>query len=140
MISTYHFQTNDMMKKKHKFLIDALSKMSADDRDDWVKHLSTVLWTDRSTVKINIEKTSYFFLCESESILFIEMKHFIWKILFWKKVRSISDLLVMRARQLKKKDENMTKTVDMMRRMRKQNKELFDNYHEIRDKEIKKKI
>ena len=139
MISTYHFQTNDMMKKKHKFLIDALSKMSADDRDDWVKHLSTVLWTDRSTVKISTEKTPYFLLCENESILFIEIKHFIWKILLWEKVRSISDLLVMRARQLKKKKEDMTQTVDMMRRMRKQNKELFDDYHEIRNKEIKEK-
>ena len=45
----------------------------------------------------------------------------------------------MRARQLKKKNENMTKTVDMMRQMRKQNKEFFNDYHEIQNKEIKKK-
>ena len=34
----------------------------------------------------------------------------------------------------------MTKTIDMMRRMRKQNKEFFDDYHEIRNKKIKKNM
>ena len=139
VISAYHFQANDMMKKKHKLLIDAFNKMSADDRENWIKHLSTVLWTDRSTVKISTEKTSYFLLCESESVLLIEMRHFIWKILLWKKIRSISDLLIMRARQLKRRNKNMTEAVDMMRRMRKQNKKLFDDYHEIRNKEIEER-
>ena len=109
MISTYHFQTNDIIKKKYKFLIDTFNKMSADNRENWIKHLSTVLWIDRSTMKINIKKTSYFLLCESESVLFIEMKHFIWKILFWKKIRNISDLLIMRVRQLKKKTKTWQK-------------------------------
>ena len=61
MILTYHFQTNDMTEKKYKFLIDAFSKMFVDDRENWIKHLLIVLWIDRSTIKINIEKTSYFF-------------------------------------------------------------------------------
>ena len=46
----------------------------------------------------------------------------------------------MRARQLERRDENMTKAADMMRRIRKQNKELFDDYHKIWNKEIEKKI
>ena len=37
----------------------------------------------------------------------------------------------MRARKLEKKNENMTKIIDMMRQMREQNKFFFDNYHEI---------
>ena len=45
----------------------------------------------------------------------------------------------MRGRQLKKKNEDMTETVDMIRRMRKQNKKFFDDYHEVRNKKIKKK-
>ena len=40
---------------------------------------------------------------------------------------------------IEKKNENITKTVDMIRRMRKQNKKFFDDYHEIRNKKIKKK-
>ena len=34
----------------------------------------------------------------------------------------------------------MTKIIDMIRQMREQNKEFFDNYHEIRNKKIKKNM
>ena len=32
MISFYHFQINEMIEKKHKFLIDALFKMTENDK------------------------------------------------------------------------------------------------------------
>ena len=79
VISAYHFQTNDMMKKKHKFLINALSKISADNRENWIKYLLIVLWTDRSTVKINIKKTSYFFCVNASPYCSLK-----WNILFEK--------------------------------------------------------
>ena len=103
MISFYHFQINEMIEKKHKFLTDALFKMIENDKKKWIKHLSTVLWTDRSTVRVNTEKTFFYLFCDNETVLFIEMKYFIWKNLFWNEIRNKNDFLIMRVRQLKRK-------------------------------------
>ena len=53
-------------------------------------------------------------------------------------MKNINDLIILRARQLKKRDENLTKTIDMMKRMREIKKKIFDDDHEISDKNIKK--
>ena len=42
----------------------------------------------------------------------------------------------MRVRQLQKRDENIAKASDLLRRMREQEKENFDSLHNIKDKEI----
>ena len=39
---------------------------------------------------------------------------------------------------IEKKNKNITKSIDMMRQMREQNKFFFDNYHEIWNKKVKK--
>ena len=43
MISFYHFQINEMIEKKHKFLINTFFKMTENDKKKWIKHLSIVL-------------------------------------------------------------------------------------------------
>ena len=51
-------------------------------------------------------------------------------------MKNINDLIILRARQLKRRNENLTKTIDMMKRMR-EIKKIFDDDHEIFDKNIK---
>ena len=103
MISFYYPQANGMIEKKHKFLTDALFKMTENDKKKWIKHLSTVLWIDRSTVRVNTKRTFFYLFCDDETVLFIEMKYFIWKNLFWNEIRNKNDFLIMRVRQLKRK-------------------------------------
>ena len=50
----------------------------------------------------------------------------------WNKIQSIEDLLILRARQLKKRNENFEKTTLHLRRMKEQNKEFFDDKHQLR--------
>ena len=42
MISFYYFQINEMIEKKHKFLIDTFFKMIKIDKKKEIKHLSIV--------------------------------------------------------------------------------------------------
>ena len=43
----------------------------------------------------------------------------------------------MRARQLKKRNENLKEAKNMLEKMRRQEKKMFDSIHEMRDEELK---
>ncbi len=120
--SSYHSQINEMIKRDHKSLFDALSKMFDEELKSWVDILHVVFWTDRFTVKFIIDLISFYMQCDNESMLSIELKISIWRILFWQKMHITEDLLTMRARQLQRRNENMNEAKDFLKRMRKQDK------------------
>jgi hypothetical protein len=111
-----------MIKRDHKSLFDALSKMFDEELKSWVDILHVVFWTDRFTVKFIIDLISFYMQCDNESMLSIELKISIWRILFWQKMHITEDLLTMRARQLQRRNENMNEAKDFLKRMRKQDK------------------
>ncbi len=136
--SSYHFQINEMIKRNHKFLSDALSKMSDEELKNWTNNLHVVLWADRFTVKFIIDLISFYLQCDNESVLSIELKISIWRILSWQEIHIIEDLLTMRARQLQRRNENMNEARNLLKRMRKQKKEYFDSKHFATNKNINK--
>jgi hypothetical protein len=136
--SNYHFQINEMIKRDHRFLFDALFKMSDEELKNWVNNLHIVLWADRFTVKFIIDLTSFYLQCDSESMLSIELEISIWRILFWQDFHIIEDLLTMRARQLQRRNENMNEVKNLLKRMRKQDKKYFDSKHFTTNKNINK--
>jgi hypothetical protein len=81
---------------------------------------------------------SFYLQCDSESMLLIELKIFIWRILSWQKIHIIEDLLTMRTRQLQRRNENMNETKNLLKRMRKQDKKYFDSKHFVTNKNINK--
>ena len=106
LTSTYHASINEMIKKEHRSLINVLSKLIENKIERWSQHLHAMLWTDR--------------------------KYSIWHIMNWNKIRSIEDLLTIRVRQFLKKNKNLKKTVLHLKRMKKQNKKLFDDKYQLR--------
>jgi hypothetical protein len=81
-------------------LFDALFKMSDEELKSWINNFHVVLWADRFIVKFITDLISFYLQCDNESMLSIELKIFIWKILFWQEIHIIENLLTMRARQL----------------------------------------
>ncbi len=136
--SNYHSQINEMIKRDHKSLFDALFKMSDEKLESWVNNLHVVLWADRFTVKFITDLISFYLQCDSESMLSIELKISIWRVLFWQEIHTIEELLAMRTRQLQRRNENMNEARNLLKRMRKQEKEYFDAEHFTIDKEINK--
>jgi hypothetical protein len=136
--SDYHSQINEMIKKDHKSLFDALFKMSDEELENWVNNFHVVLWADRFTVKFITDLISFYLQCDNESMLSIELKISIWRILFWQEIHTIENLLTMRARQLQRRNENMNETKNLLERMRKQNKKYFDSKHFTTNKNINK--
>ena len=65
------------------------------------------------------------------------MNFLIWHLLNWNFVRTIENLLILRARQLQRRDENLIEVNLRLRRLRKQNKNLFDDKHQLRLNSLK---
>jgi hypothetical protein len=127
-----------MIKKNHKFLFNALFKMFDEKLKSWINNLHVVFWTDCFISKFITDLISFYLQCDNESMLSIELKISIWRILSWQKIRIIEDLLTMRARQLQRRDENMNEAKNLLKRMRKQSKKYFDSKHFTTNKNINK--
>jgi hypothetical protein len=131
--SNYHSQINEMIKRNHRFFFDALFKMFDEELKSWIDNLHVVFWADRFIVQFIIDLISFYLQCDSESMLSIELKIFIWRILSWQEIHIIENLLTMLARQLQRKDENMNEARNLLKRMRKQDKVFW--FETFRDKQ-----
>ena len=89
---------------------------------NWIKNLSIVFWTDCITVRQNIEYTSFYFNCDYEIVMFIELNISIWQILSWNEVYDIAELIAMRIKQIQRKNKNLSKTTLFFQKMKKQKK------------------
>ena len=99
LISIYYASINEMIKRRHRSLIDALSKLIEDKIRRWSQHFHAILWIDRIIVRDFIDVVSFRLLYEHDAILFIKIKYSIWHIMNWNKIRSIENLLTMRVKQ-----------------------------------------
>jgi hypothetical protein len=136
--SSYHSQINEMIKRDHKFLFDVLFKMFDEELKNWIYNLHVVFWTNRFIVKFITDLISFYLQCDNESMLSIELKISIWRILSWQEIHIIEDLLTMRARQLQRRNENMNEAKNLLKRMRRQDKKYFDSKHFVTNKKINK--
>ena len=136
MVSAYHPQANGMIERGHKPIVDALSKMSDEGSNNWVRNLPAVLWADRSTVRTSTGLTPYYISCGNEPVLPIELEIPTWRILPWGDIHTTSDLLAMRARQLQRRDQDLEEAVLHLQRMRLEGKERHDEKHGIRNEEL----
>ena len=132
LISIYHSFINEMIKRKHRSLMNVLSKFIEKKIERWFQYFHAILWIDRIIVRDFIDVAFFQFLYEYDAILFIEIEYFTWHMMNWNKIQSIENLLTLRVRQLKRKNENFDEAALHLRRMREQNKELFDDKHQLR--------
>jgi len=93
VVSAYNPEANGMVKREHKPLIDALSKITAEGLSKWSDLLTLILWADQTTIKRSTDWTSYEILYKYACMLTIEAHISTWSTLTWKKVRMCSDLL-----------------------------------------------
>lgn len=135
VVSVYHFSTNEMIEKKHRLITNSLAKITKKSKK-WIDNLHTMFWVDRIIVKFIIDVIFFYLNCDNDFIFSIELDIFIWRMLSWNIVRIIENLLIMRARQLQQKDENMKKTRNLLKRMREQKKKNFDVLHHTENKKI----
>jgi len=136
VVSAYHPAANGMVERGHQPIVNALSKLTEGGRKKWTRFLHTVLWADRTTVRASTGMTPARVIYGNEHVLPIELTVPTWQVLPWSEVRSTSDLLAMRARQLERRDDDLKEALLRIRRHRQQNKEYFDDTHRIRPENL----
>ena len=77
IVSSYYSITNDMIKREHQFIIDALSKLTSDKIKMWFQHLHAILWANRITIRDSIDIAFFRLLYERNAVLLIKIKYFI---------------------------------------------------------------
>ena len=77
IISFYHSMTNDIIKREHQFIINALSKLTNDKIKMWFQHLHAILWINRTTIRNSINIVFFRLLYERDAMLLIKIKYFI---------------------------------------------------------------
>ena len=132
LTSTYYASINEMIEKEHRLLINVLLKLIKNKIGRWFQHFHAMLWTDRIIICDFTDVILFRLLYEHDAILLIEIEYSTWHIMNWNKIRSIEDLLAMRVKQLQRRDENFKEAALHLRRMKEQNKELFDDKHQLR--------
>ena len=77
IILFYHSMINDMIKRDHQFIIDALSKLTNNKFEMWFQYLHAILWIDRTIVWNSTNIILFRLLYERDAILLIKIKYFI---------------------------------------------------------------
>ena len=76
IVSSYHSMANDMIKRSHQLIVDALSKLTNDKFEMWFQHLHAILWADRTIMRDSTDIVSFRLLYERDAVLLIEIKYF----------------------------------------------------------------
>ncbi len=138
MMSTYHSQMNDLVKRDHTAVVNVLIKMTVDESMKWIRSFVSVLWADRIIVRTFTEMTSYRVLYDCDVVLSIELDVSIWQILSWNNVHTTDELLTLRAQQLECRDENLKKITLHLRRMREIDKDVWNDHRHVHTSSILK--
>lgn len=130
--SAYHLQANGLVERGYAPVVNALSKMTGGGLVGQVRHLPTVLWADRTTVKRSTGLTPYEVEYAQRPVLPIELDIPTQAVMNWEKVITTVDLIAVRARMLERRDEDITEVATYLRRIREANKDDFDARYRTR--------
>jgi hypothetical protein len=131
-ISAYNARANGTVEVGYKPFIKALRKLTKGTGHKWKDHLPALVWADRNTVKASTGMTPIQVICGYDPVLPIELEVPTWRTLPWTKIQSTEDLLLMRARQIERRDRDTEEARLRIQRLREHNKELFDEKHQLR--------
>lgn len=135
-ISPYNSKAAGNIEVGHKTIQAALAKITKGTGKLWTRHLPSVLFADRTTVKHSTGRTPYELLYGEQAVLPIECEVPTWQTRNWLKIRNTADLLATRARQIERRDADLVEAAHRLERMRERNQEYFDNTHTLRLKPL----
>ena len=121
-ISSYHSQANGLVERGHQPIVNALSKMGK----RWVRNLPLVLWADRITTRASTGFPPYKLVFGQDCVLPVELDAASWTVVEWERVKTLEELLVARAKQLDRNEEDIHAAQDRIKASRLKNKAHFD--------------
>jgi len=127
-VASYHPQSNAVIERGHQQIVDGLAKLGP----KWVTNLPFVVWADRITTRVSTGFTPYRLVFGQECVLPVELCASSWTIIEWRKVKTTAELLVARARQLERREENIEEDQENVCKSCLRNKAYFDKNRQER--------
>ena len=118
IVLAYNPLVNKIVKRGYKPIVDSLSKLTEGGSEDQTDHLSAVLLADRTTVKQTTSQTPFYLNRGAEAVLLIETRILIQRILNQGNIKSTSNLLALRTRQLEQRDKDLKEAAAIQKRIR----------------------
>jgi RNase H-like domain found in reverse transcriptase/Integrase zinc binding domain/Reverse transcriptase (RNA-dependent DNA polymerase) len=141
-IAPYHPQSNGLVERGHRTIIEAIAKYKAADTSrqsghyppdkSWTRYLSLALWADRITTRRPTGYSAFEMIYGRECLLPVQLTVKSWSLVEWDDVKTHEDLILARMRQL---DERVTMediAAKNQRLSRMQNKAYFDETAHLR--------
>lgn len=91
-----------------------------------------MLWADRTTVKRTTGMSPAKMMLGEEHVLPIELKLTTWQNLPWTSVKSTSQLLLLRAQQLDKREDDLKEAAARQERMREEANDFWESTYMVR--------
>jgi hypothetical protein len=95
-VSAYHPEANGMVERGHRPITDALAKLSAAGKGNWLENLQSILLADRATVKTTTGVSAMRISYGYKPLLPIEAEVSTRSYLEWTKAKTTSELLYLR--------------------------------------------
>lgn len=106
LISPYNKQANGKVERGHWDIRQSLFKVCRGNSERWPAYLYEILWAERITVKRSLGTLPFHAVTGCDPILPLDLDEVTWLVDTPDKLMSHTDLVAMRARQLKKHQED----------------------------------
>lgn len=131
-ISAYNAQAAGRIEGGHEPIGNALSIETDGGITKWVPRLPGVLLADRATVNQSAGRTPFWMEHGYEPTLPLELRSPTWRTVSWHKAKTRGELLALRERQLRARDEDLEGTAARHRRKRQEAKDWTDDHRRLR--------
>ena len=126
-VSLYYPEANSIVERGYVPIVSTLSKLTKGGKKNQYQQLYYVIQADRATVRASIGFSPAYIIYRYKLVLPIKEKFLIRRSLAQKSVRSITELLIKRARQVKRRDINIKEALSKLSRIRYNTTEYQDN-------------
>jgi transposase InsO family protein len=131
-ISPYNSQANGVVEQGHFAIREALVKACKGRIQDWPLKLRAVLFADNITVRRSTGYSAYYLLYGVEPVLPFDLTESTFLVEGFKRNLPTSELLALRALQLERREKDLDKAAETLKKARLQSKERFEKRFETR--------
>jgi hypothetical protein len=139
VISAFNSKANGAIEVGHQPFIRALIALTEGGKKPWLRFINTVALAERTTTHAPTGRTPFYIVHGREAVLPIETEYSTWRTLKWGEVSNRTELLILRARMIEMRNEDMEEAMLQKDRFRRQNAAYFDSHHPLRRELIKEK-
>ncbi|KAE8237508.1 hypothetical protein A4X13_0g8760 [Tilletia indica] len=134
-ITPNHPQGNAVVERGHAPIVEGLLKAAFDDRSRTFLYLPQVLLADRITARRSTGQSPFELVYGYQPLLPIDHDLNTFQIVDWDRIHTRSDLLAARARQLRRRDDDLANAAVLLRHARTQGRDYSDqaNANKLRD-------